>query len=234
MREWLRSIGEFLAWLASSILDFADQNTYLALLVVLVVEEAGVPLPVPGDTIILYAGYRISVGAINPFVAVLCVVVSTLVGSSALYWVARLGGHNLVFRYGRYIRLDEKKLMRMERWFQDHQRSAIVLGRLVPGLRIAVTIVAGIFEVSFRSFLLYTGLSAIIWAAIFLTAGFVLGRQYEGLTEYVVQMLGRPLIQSALALLVLIVAGWLLLRGRRRKMNDQRPPPRKKGTQEVR
>jgi membrane protein DedA with SNARE-associated domain len=181
-----------------------------------------VPLPAPGDTIILYAGYRISLGKINPLLAGLCVVAATVAGSSILYWVARLGGHRLVFKYGRYIHLDESKLERMERWVQEHQRSTIILGRLVPGLRTAVTVAAGIFEVPYGSFALYTGLSSIIWASFYLTAGALLGREYDQLAAYAVYLLRFPATWAVLALAALAAITWLLLRRRRKAESPQR------------
>jgi membrane protein DedA with SNARE-associated domain len=226
MTSWPQAIGDFFWWLAGGMMRFAADHTYWALLLVLVVEEAGVPLPVPGDTIILYAGYRVSLGRLNPLLAVLCVAVATLAGSSLLYWVARLGGHTLVFRYGRYVRLDRARLVRMERWVQRHQAAAIVLGRLVPGLRTAVTIAAGIFEVRFPAFLLYTGLSSILWAVAYLTAGALLGREYDQLAAYILAFLRLPGGQLALGLALVGLGLWWLARrraaGRRRHGGDRR------------
>ena len=217
MNEWLRAIGGFFGGLVAGIMRLAEDYTYAALIVVLLIEEGGVPLPVPGDTIILYAGYRITQGEINPLLAALCVIGATLVGSSALYWVARLGGHRLVFKYGKYVHLDEHKLKRTEHWIHDHQFAAIVIGRLVPGLRTAVTVVAGVFEVKYSAFLLYTALSAAIWAAIYLSAGAYLGHEYEALATYAVALLGRPVVRGGLALAALAVLVWMFWRRRLRR-----------------
>jgi membrane protein DedA with SNARE-associated domain len=187
-----------------------------------------VPLPVPGDTIILYAGYRASLGRINPLLAALCVMAATVAGSSILYWVARLGGHQLVFKYGRYIHLDQEKLARMERWFQDHQRTAIVLGRLVPGLRTAVTVAAGIFEVPYRAFALYTTLSSIIWAGFYLAAGAILGREYDQLAAYAVYLFAQPLFQAAVLLAAIAIIAWRL----RHRLQDVSSPQRHRGHRE--
>jgi membrane protein DedA with SNARE-associated domain len=224
MIDWLRSLGDLFTWMAASIMRFAADYTYGAILAVLFVEEAGVPLPVPGDTIILYAGYRVSLGKINPILAGLCVVAATVAGSTILYWVARLGGHQLVFKYGRYVHLDPPRLERMERWFQQHQRSAIILGRLVPGLRTAVTVAAGIFEVPYPAFVLYTALSSVIWAAFYLTAGAVLGREYDQLAAYIIYLVAQPPVQVALLLAVPLIIFWRRRAWRRRRV--KRAPAR--------
>ena len=112
------------------------------------------------------------------------------------------------------MHLDEKKLLKMEHWYQKHRAPAIILGRLVPGLRIATTVVAGIFEVPFWAFAGYTTISGVIWAAIYLTAGAVLGREYDHLSAYIISLLSRPLVRGALAIAALTFIGWFLFKRR--------------------
>src|SRR6478752_4091047 len=85
--------------------SFLDRHGLLAAFVFLLIEEAGVPVPVPGDVLMLILGVRARTGAVELWEAILVTWLGTVVGSSILYYVSRRAGRGLVYRYGRFIRL---------------------------------------------------------------------------------------------------------------------------------
>jgi membrane protein DedA with SNARE-associated domain len=91
-----------------------DEHALLALFVWLLLEEAGLPMPVPGDLVILAAGARLGYGQFHWGVAVLLIEAATLLGSTALFWIARWGGRPLLLRFGRYLHVDAARLARTE------------------------------------------------------------------------------------------------------------------------
>src|SRR5947209_1300983 len=94
------------------------------------IEEMGVPLPLPGDTVIAYAG---SLGGHSPFTAVAVVgivALAAILGSSLLYLVARHSGSAVIDRLRRVLHLHPERVTRMEAWFRARGAVAIVLGRL--------------------------------------------------------------------------------------------------------
>src|SRR4030095_872499 len=124
----------FFAWYA--------EHELPGLFLFLLIEEMGVPLLIPGDTLIIVAGARDrTVGS-----AILVIGASALavaLGSSILYELMRRGGRPLLDRYGRYLHLNPARVAQLERQFQRHGALAIVVGRLVPGFRTPTTIMAG-------------------------------------------------------------------------------------------
>jgi membrane protein DedA with SNARE-associated domain len=169
--------------LARGVLDFAADNLYVALFVLLSIEEAGVPLPLPGDTLILLAGSRASAGQANPWVAMTLVVCATLAGSSVLYWVSRLGGMPVLRRVAVWTRLGESRIERAARWYRQWTAPAIVFGRLVPGFRTPTTAVSGTFRVPYPAFLVYTAISATLWSGLYLSIGALAQDAYSALGE---------------------------------------------------
>lgn len=172
--------------LARAFLDFAADHLYVALFALLCIEEAGVPLPLPGDTLILLAGSRASTGQADPWVAMALVVAGTLVGSSILYWVSRLGGMPVLRRLANWTRIGEGRLERAARWYREWTAPAIVFGRLIPGFRTPTTAVAGTFRVPYPAFLLYTGISATLWSALYLSIGALAQDAYSALADRLV------------------------------------------------
>lgn len=160
-------------------LEFFQQYSYLGLFAILLIEEGGIPLPIPGDIFIT------TVAALpnsNYFLTVLTVVASTIIGSTILFTLSQKIGHRLLVRYGKNIKVTPEKIKKVEKWFEKYGGAAIVIGRLIPGLRIITPIVAGLFGVSYKTFWIYTAVAAFIWANIY----FVIGRFFGEILKFLV------------------------------------------------
>jgi len=184
---------------------------YLGLFLVLLVEEGGVPLPVPGDLFIAAMGF-LARGGHATFPATAAVVtVATVLGSAFLYAVSRRIGRPVILRVARRLGYDEAREARVEAWIGRRGPAAIVIGRLIPGLRIVMTVAAGALRVNIRVFILGTTLAGALWASIYFWIGWGLGHGYERLAER-----GLPAwpFLAALAAAGLAVLAWRRLRGR--------------------
>jgi membrane protein DedA with SNARE-associated domain len=157
------------------IMALLHQQAYLALILLLTAEEAGIPLPIPGDIVIAYIGYQVSKGVLPYAAAFLLLLLAILVGSSILYALSSRYGQRIVLKFGKYLHVDEQKLLTVEKKFKRYGPWVIILGRHIPGFRIPITIFAGMSSVSYRTFLLSTFISVIFWIALYLTIGKNLG-----------------------------------------------------------
>ena len=157
-------------------LDFVERFSYLGLFLILFAEEGGIPLPIPGDIFIATVA---ALPKTNYLALVATVTAATLCGSTILFTLARFFGHKLILKFGKYIKLTPEKIKKIEGWFEKHGGKTIVIGRLIPGLRIVTPAIAGIFEVSYRTFWLYTAIAAFIWANIY----FLIGRFFGNFIE---------------------------------------------------
>ena len=153
-------------------LELFQTYSYFGLFGILFIEEGGIPLPIPGDIFIaIVAGLPKT----NYFLLVLTVTAATLVGSTILFSISKKFGHPLLLKYGKFVKIDEKKVKRIEKWFVKYGGLAIVIGRLIPGLRIVTPFVAGTFNTSYKTFWFYTTIAAIIWANIYFVVGKLFG-----------------------------------------------------------
>src|SRR4051794_13434663 len=158
---------------------FGLLNRYddVAVFVLVLIEEAGVPLPLPGDLVMVVAGFRVARGEMNLFLTLFLLELATLIGSSFLYWLAARGGRPLLYRYGRFIHLDRGKLDKAEGWVQRHGALAIVLGRVIPGLRIPTAIAAGVFGIRYAVFLPAVAVGSSLYILFFVLLGYFAGPQ---------------------------------------------------------
>jgi len=144
-------------------------------ILLLAVEESGIPLPVPGDVIIAYTGYHVSQGLLPYPLALLLITCSILLGSSFLYWVSYKWGQMIVLRFGKFLHLHPQRLLTVEAKFRKYGPWVIIFGRHIPGFRIPITVFAGMSKVSYKTFILSTFISTIFWELFYLNLGIKLG-----------------------------------------------------------
>ncbi len=205
MVDWWTEVG-----LATS--QFLDHHGLLAAFVFLLIEEAGVPVPVPGDVVMLVLGVHARRDD-NPVLALAQAIgaawAGTVIGSTCLYLVCRWAGRGLVYRYGRFIRLTPERLDKAEHWLNKHGTRAVFLGRLVPGLRILTAVACGVFEVPFRIFFPAMALGALVYISVYTLLGYFLGPPVLDLLEKIHLPFG--LIGSLVPLTLLL---WWTIRAR--------------------
>ncbi|MHB8573184.1 MAG: DedA family protein [Candidatus Dormibacteria bacterium] len=201
------------------------QDPRLAFLVVLV-EEAGIPLPIPGDVWLIWAGTQIGAGRVSWLDAEVLGTLAVAIGSSILYLVCRQLGHRVLAfvehrpRVARLLHVSPDRLHRAHDWFHRHGALAVLFGRTVPGFRIAVTVVAASFEVPYGQFILGTGVSAFVWVNAFFLAGIAVHRLgYARATQVVTQAITLRLLVVVVVALV-SVAGWFAWRRRQARLRS--------------
>jgi membrane protein DedA with SNARE-associated domain len=165
------------ARMSELLLGLVDNYDDQAIFLLVFIEECGVPLPLPGDLIMMVAGYRVAQDKMNLVWVLFLLESATVLGSSILYWLAARGGRPLLYRYGRYIHCDRAKLDRAEAWLQHRGAVAIVLGRIIPGLRIPTVLAAGAFGMPYPRFLPALALGAFLYIAFFVLLGMWVGPQ---------------------------------------------------------
>ena len=206
------------------LLGFLEANQYYALALLIGIEEAGVPLPLPGDLAIMFMGSQIALGSANPAAVIAVAAASATAGASVLYWISRRLGLELLRRFGRYVRIDEQKIESFERWFLQHGGLAIIIGRMIPGLRIAVAIFAGLARVPFPRFVLYTAISSTIWAGFFTALGWYFGSRWTEVSALLERVIANPWVAGALGLMVGVALTRLFYRRRQRLAQPAQKP----------
>jgi membrane-associated protein len=173
----------------------------------LYLEESGIPLPVSGDVFVVYLGHHFAGSPPRLVLVWLALVATVLAGSTNLYLVSRRWGRRLAEgRLGFVLHLTPARLAAAERWFARWGAPAIIFGRHIFGLRVPITVAAGVFRVPYHVFAISVTVSTAVWAAVWLWLGVEFGHQ-------IAQFLGRHHWAYALLLLGLAVgAGAALLR----------------------
>jgi membrane protein DedA with SNARE-associated domain len=191
-------LGQYTEFIESFIL----QQSVLAPLLLLFLEEAGVPVLLPGDGILAYTGYSIhATHHSSLWVAFGAAVIAVTCGASVLFFLARRYGERLVVKLERFIFLKESHLRHAEHLFKRYGVWTIIIGRHIPGMRIPITIFAAISGVRYRTFILSTLVSMLLWIWGYLYIGQRYGADLQHLLSQSIDItIG---VVSGLVLLVL-------------------------------
>jgi len=185
-------------------------HTLAVIVTILFFEELGVPSPIPGDLMMVLAGVRVAQGREHLWLVLLLQELATVAGATGLFFLSRRCGRPLVLRYGRFIHLGPETLARAEGKIQRHGGWAIVIGRLLPGLRIATPIAAGVLGMPFLAFLPALVLGAFLYILAYTLLGLFVGPAALDLYDRI----SLPI--SALASLAVLIALIFVVRQLRR------------------
>ena len=142
----------------------------------LYLEESGVPMPMPGDVFVMYVGHHSAASLLTLVAAWLGLVGVVVLGASNLYFISRRWGRSIVeHRLAKVLHLTPARIDQAERWFARWGVWTLVFGRHIPGLRVPLTVAAGIFRVRYPVFVASVAISTAVWAGFFLTLGAVFG-----------------------------------------------------------
>lgn len=199
----------------SSIRDLLRQYGYLAGFALIYIEESGVPLFIPGDAFLAYVGHRLPGNLPIFFAAWLGFTLAVTLGATNLYLLSRRYGRRLLeHRLAGLLHLTPSKLDWAERWFVRWGPWALIFGRHIFGLRVPLTVAAGILMLPYRVFAISVAVSSSAWAAIFLLLGSMFGDGVEHTIRARPALYGTVLV-GIFAAVIGIVALRHLFAGRR-------------------
>jgi membrane protein DedA with SNARE-associated domain len=166
---------------------------------------------VPGETVLTLSGYLAHKGTLPLLPTYGAGLAGAICGISLSYSLGRLFGVALVSRYGRYVHVTEKRMARINAWYNRYGKWTLTIGYYVPVLRHTVAIVAGASRLSAATFALFAYPGALLWSVSFVSVGYFLG---AAVTHALEHYSDRFLIAAAAAA-ALAAAFYFLWRRRR-------------------
>ena len=183
-------------------------------------------IPVPSELVVAPAAYHAASGNLDIWLVILFSTLGADVGATINYLAGWYLGRPIIYKFanskwGHLCLLNQEKVEKSERYFDEHGMVATITGRLLPGIRHLISIPAGLAKMSYWKFLLYTTIGAAAWHSILAFLGhymhsFVPEDQLEEkILEY------GEYIKFGLIILVILACLYFLIKWYiKRKKND--------------
>jgi membrane-associated protein len=170
--------------------------TYLILFVIIFCETGLVVFPyLPGDSLLFVAGALSGAGYLNVELLIVTLVAAAVLGDSANYWIGHKVGMKVLNM--KYCLVKKGQLEKTEEYFVRYGGLTIVIARFVPFIRTFAPFLAGFGKMSYRWFLTYNVIGAILWISGFVLAGYFFG--------------GLPIVKENFNIIIYAIIGISLL-----------------------
>lgn len=182
---------------------------YLIIFTAMLIENAsGIGSLVPGDTLLVLAGFFTRGSSVNLPLLIVVGIVGAVIGDNISYFVGRKWGRQLVAWLEPRWKSLHRHLSEAQTYFKKHGGKTVLFGRHVAIIRTYVPLLAGIGKMPYRTFFVYNIIGAALQISVFLLIGYFFG-QYRDQIE-------RILRDGGLGLLLLIAIGAVIVYRRRR------------------
>lgn len=173
-----------------SIIDYVSQVAinligylgYWGVFLGMTLESACIPLP--SEVIMPFAGFVVWEGKMTLLGITIAGVLGNLLGSWIAYFVGLKGGRPFLEKYGKYFLISHSKLDLAHDWFERYGHEAVFISRMLPIIRTFISLPAGIAEMNFKKFSIYTLLGCIPWVLFLGYVGVFLGPHWETIRSY--------------------------------------------------
>ena len=153
-----------------------EDHLYLGVFLAALIETI-IP-PIPTMAVFPTAGFiaaQNGLGLLELFLLGILGGLGASIGSTVIYLIALKLGRTALLKYLKYVKVSEKKLTKVEQWFQKYGDKAVLFGRMIPVFREMVSIPAGLLKMKIPKFLAYTILGSCGWSMTLIFIGYYFG-----------------------------------------------------------
>jgi membrane-associated protein len=162
LAEWSQAMG---GWL------------YLALFAVIFAETGLVVTPfLPGDSLLFAVGALVALpeSGLSIWLMMPLLFVAAVIGDAVNYAVGRRLGPKVFTAEGSWL-LNKKHLARTQEFYERYGGKTIIIARFVPIVRTFAPFVAGIGQMSYRRFVTFNIVGALLWVGLLVPLGYAFG-----------------------------------------------------------
>lgn len=185
------------------IMEILKEKIFLGIIIGTLIEY--IFPPIPSEIVLPISGYIISINRLGIFgliYGIFFATIGTTIGALFFYFLSFYLGRKFIEKYGKKFFIDKKKLRAAEKWFKKYGKKAVLIGRMVPGIREIISIPAGLLKMNLVEYVFYTFIGSFIWSSILIIFGYIFGISQLSLVQQISNLIFFIAIISILSFLI--------------------------------
>lgn len=193
-----------------------EQFGYIGIALIIALEN--VFPPIPSEIVLPFGGFMTTYSDLTVPGVILAATIGSVAGAIILYGIGLLLDverlEKIIDRWGHILRVKKEDIRKADAWFDKYGYWTVLFCRMIPLIRSLISIPAGMSNMKFGLFLLFTTIGTVIWNTILVMVGAALGENWHSITEFMD-------VYSNIAYAVIAVAGiafliWFFRRNKKR------------------
>jgi membrane protein DedA with SNARE-associated domain len=168
------------------ITQFMEQYGYLGVFLMIALEN--VFPPIPSEIILPFGGFMTTYTSMTVPGVVIASTAGSVVGAVILYGIGLLLDverlEKIIDRFGNILRVTKEDIHKADAWFDKYGIWTVLFCRMVPLIRSLISIPAGMSNMKFWLFIVFTTVGTLIWNIILVSVGAALGDNWDRITEF--------------------------------------------------
>ncbi len=168
------------------ITDIMEQFGYIGIFFMMALEN--VFPPIPSEVILPFAGFMTTTTQLTIMGVIITSTTGSVLGAIILYGIGKMIDVNrleeIVGRWGHIIQIKQADIHRAEAWFVRYGYWTVLFCRMIPLVRSLISIPAGMSNMTFWLFLLFTMIGTIAWNVILIFIGAALGESWDDILRF--------------------------------------------------
>lgn len=203
----------------SWIMDLMEQYGYWGVFLLIALEN--VFPPVPSEVILTFGGYLTYHTSLTVTGVIIVSTAGSVFGAVILYGIGLLLDverlEKIIDKYGRILRLTKDDIHRADTWFDKYGIWTVLFCRLIPLIRSLISIPAGMSNMNFGLFLLFTTIGTLVWNTILVNLGAAVGTNWEQIVGYM-DIFSNIVYLMIIIVFILILIWYMKKRKERKEM----------------
>lgn len=190
------------------IISFMNQFGYFGILFLIAIEN--IFPPIPSEVILTFGGFMTTYSNMNVILVILFATIGSVLGAIVLYYIGKLLNKERLERIisgklGKVLRLKKQDIEKADHWFDTKGAKTVFFCRFIPIVRSLISIPAGMSEMPFPKFLLYTTVGTTIWNTVLVVLGRVMGNNWTKIVDIIGYYANIVLLLLVVAIVVFVV-----------------------------
>jgi membrane protein DedA with SNARE-associated domain len=166
--------------------NIMEQFGYMGIFFMMALEN--VFPPIPSEIVLPFSGFMTTNSELTVIGVIITATCGSVFGAIVLYGIGRLIDverlEKIVDRWGHIIRIKKEDIHKADNWFDKYGYWTVLFCRMIPLIRSLISIPAGMSNMNFTLFLLFTLIGTLIWNIILIMIGVTLGENWDSILGF--------------------------------------------------